>query len=214
MNGAAGNRRERILAAAIEAFARGGFRGATTRAIAEAAGVTDALLFYHFGSKGDLYLAAVKDQLAKLREGLDRACAEREGADPADLLAGFVEVYLCYFLDLEPGLSVTLRELNGVPAPVAAEISRTHYRAVRKLLQEILQAGVDAGSFRPIDVRACALAITGILQIFIRAEASGRSPFTRADAIAQVLEYYRTGLLVSAPPPAARGEGSLAGTPS
>ncbi|TLD68449.1 TetR/AcrR family transcriptional regulator [Phragmitibacter flavus] len=48
-------RREGILRAALEVFAEKGFHGATTRALAEAAGVSEALLFRHFPSKEDLY---------------------------------------------------------------------------------------------------------------------------------------------------------------
>jgi AcrR family transcriptional regulator len=50
--------RERLLAAAAEVFARDGIEGATTRAIAKAAGVNEVTLFRHFKSK-DRLLAAV-----------------------------------------------------------------------------------------------------------------------------------------------------------
>ena len=73
---AVSSRRDRILQAAIEAFATNGYHGASTRDIAELAGVTDPLLFYHFKTKADLYLAAVRDQLEKLSDGLKDATAE------------------------------------------------------------------------------------------------------------------------------------------
>jgi TetR/AcrR family transcriptional regulator, regulator of cefoperazone and chloramphenicol sensitivity len=49
-----------LLTAAIEIFGRDGFAAAATRAIAEAAGVNQALIGYHFGGKPGLYLAAVE----------------------------------------------------------------------------------------------------------------------------------------------------------
>jgi len=49
--------REMLLASATEAFARVGFHAASTRAIAEAAGVNQALIGYHFRNKDGLYLA-------------------------------------------------------------------------------------------------------------------------------------------------------------
>lgn len=198
------SRRERILAAAIEAFARGGFWGASTREIAEAAGVTDPLLFYYFKSKANLYLAAVQDQLAKLRKGLDAALAEAPDAQAR--LRAFVEVYLRYFLDLEPGLTVTLRELNGLPPEAAAAITATHHHAITARLEAILSEGVAAGAYRPLNVPACALAIIGILHIFIRSAMSGHGRFTRDDAIAQVLDYYAAGL---APKPSRTLSGPL-----
>ena len=50
-------RREHILDAAIETFAKYGFSGATTREIARASGVSEAMLFKHFASKDELYKA-------------------------------------------------------------------------------------------------------------------------------------------------------------
>jgi len=50
-------RRESILQAARGVFAENGFRGTTTRALAEAAGVSEALLFQHFPTKEALYAA-------------------------------------------------------------------------------------------------------------------------------------------------------------
>lgn len=49
--------REMLVASATEAFARVGFHAASTRAIAEAAGVNQALIGYHFRNKDGLYLA-------------------------------------------------------------------------------------------------------------------------------------------------------------
>jgi AcrR family transcriptional regulator len=186
------NGRDRILAAAIEAFARGGFQGASTREIAQAAGVTDALVFYHFGSKAELYLAAVEDQLDKLRQGLDAALAGPD--DARGRLRAFVEVYLRYFLDLEPGLTVTLRELHGLPEPTATAISSAWARVVTARLEELLRAGARGGAFASVNAPACATAIIGILHMFIRTAARSPGRFSRAEAIAQVLDYYAVGL--------------------
>ena len=54
------DRRQDILAAAVEVFAKYGFLGATTRRIAEAAGVNEVTLFRYFGSKETLLLEAMQ----------------------------------------------------------------------------------------------------------------------------------------------------------
>lgn len=51
--------RERLLAAAVEAFASLGFEGASLRMIAQKAGVAFQLITYYFGSKEDLWIATV-----------------------------------------------------------------------------------------------------------------------------------------------------------
>ncbi|MCS3782363.1 TetR/AcrR family transcriptional regulator [Tsukamurella ocularis] len=48
-----------ILGAARAAFARGGLAGTTVRSVAEAAGVDSALVHHYFGTKQELYLAAL-----------------------------------------------------------------------------------------------------------------------------------------------------------
>ena len=54
-------RRRQLIDAARRVFAERGFRGATTRQIAAAAGVTEALIFQHFPDKDALY-DAILDQ--------------------------------------------------------------------------------------------------------------------------------------------------------
>lgn len=73
--------RERILDAALDAFSQQGFDGTTTRAIAAAAGVNLGLLSYYFGSKEELWRAAVARAFDALREGLG---ADLRSAPPLD----------------------------------------------------------------------------------------------------------------------------------
>src|SRR6059058_4737465 len=65
--------RDAILAAALDEFAERSFDGATMRAIAARAGVTQPLLNYHFSAKDDLWRAAVD----RLFASLDRVIAAR-----------------------------------------------------------------------------------------------------------------------------------------
>jgi TetR/AcrR family transcriptional regulator len=65
--------RDRILAAAVDLFSERSFDGATTREIAQRAGVTQPLLNYHYKSKDELWRAAVDS----LFDALRRAMAER-----------------------------------------------------------------------------------------------------------------------------------------
>jgi AcrR family transcriptional regulator len=62
--------RERILAAATEVFAREGFDGATSERIAEVSGVGRPSVYQLFGSKNDVFIAAVDRALIRI---LDRA---------------------------------------------------------------------------------------------------------------------------------------------
>src|ERR1700757_4574040 len=60
--------RQRILDAAAREFSAHGLAGARTEAIAAAAGVNKALLYYYFDSKDRLYLAALEDVAGRVRD--------------------------------------------------------------------------------------------------------------------------------------------------
>ena len=56
-------RRLQILSVAVSLFSERGFRGTTTKEIAQAAGVSEAMVFRHFATKEELY-AAILDHKA------------------------------------------------------------------------------------------------------------------------------------------------------
>lgn len=75
---------ERILEAALVEFGTHGFDGASTRAIAQRAGVHQPQINYHFAGKDELWRAAVDHLFARL----DEAMADVAG--PEDLVRAFV----------------------------------------------------------------------------------------------------------------------------
>lgn len=68
---------DRLLDAAVELFAQGGFHGTSIRDIAERAGANVAAGHYHYGSKEGLYLAVLRGQFAEVRAQLERRGANR-----------------------------------------------------------------------------------------------------------------------------------------
>lgn len=187
------SRREEILAAAIRCFSARGFEGASTREIAREAAVKQPLIFYHFGSKADLYLASVFDQLQRLKEGLDAALAVEQ--ETLTQLRVFVQVYYDFFTVLEPGLTVCLRELSGLPGRLADQISQAHHTCATGVLEQIIGDGMADGVLRPLDAGACALAMIGILHVFLRLRPRGSQRFSLEMPVRQVLDVYCAGLL-------------------
>ena len=70
-------RRDQILRVAMRLFSNNGFRGTTTKEIAHASGVSEAMVFRHFATKEDLY-AAILDH---------KACSCGGSFDPAMMAA-------------------------------------------------------------------------------------------------------------------------------
>lgn len=68
-------RREQILDVAVEVFARNGFHGTSMNDVAEAAGVTKPVLYQHFDSKQDLYMALLDEVGNRLLSAISKATA-------------------------------------------------------------------------------------------------------------------------------------------
>src|SRR5690349_790212 len=62
------DRRQDILAAAMDLFAKKGFRGTTTRDLATQADVNEAIIFRHFNTKEELYSAILEHKAGENRE--------------------------------------------------------------------------------------------------------------------------------------------------
>lgn len=66
-------RREQILDVSVQVFARNGFHSTSMNDVAEAAGVTKPVLYQHFDSKQDLYLALLDEAGNRLRNAISKA---------------------------------------------------------------------------------------------------------------------------------------------
>jgi AcrR family transcriptional regulator len=66
----ADQRREQILQTAVNLFSQRGFKGTTTKEIAKAAGVSEAIIFRHFANKEELYGAILHSK--SCRDGLHK----------------------------------------------------------------------------------------------------------------------------------------------
>ncbi len=71
----ADERRDAIVAAAMQEFATGGLVGASTEAIARRVGVSQPYVFQLFGTKKDLFIAVVRSCFARTRLAFDAAAA-------------------------------------------------------------------------------------------------------------------------------------------
>jgi AcrR family transcriptional regulator len=81
--------RERLIDAAIAQFTRAGIGATSLRAVAQAAGVTPAMLHYYFGDKKQMTMAVVNERLLPATAPL-RARIEAAGEEPHELAEAFV----------------------------------------------------------------------------------------------------------------------------
>lgn len=83
-------RRQAVLETACRVFSRSSYRGATTADIAREAGISEPILYRHFGSKRDLYLACLDHAWQTFREEAQAAM----DADPVGCLGVIADKYM------------------------------------------------------------------------------------------------------------------------
>lgn len=88
----ASDRRAALLECACGVFARGSYRGTTTKEIACEAGVSEPILYRHFESKRDLYLACLDEAWARVQALWEKAIAAEP--DPSGWLRAIGVAYL------------------------------------------------------------------------------------------------------------------------
>ena len=87
---------QKLLDAAITAFSESGYKGTSTRDIAERAGVHHPLITYHFKNKDQLWRAAADRIFRELNISLVKAMAEVPELDPRARAETFVRTYVRY----------------------------------------------------------------------------------------------------------------------
>ena len=149
-----------LISAATSLFAANGFTGTTTKQIAKAAGVSEALLFKHFPTKHALYTAmlAEKAQYSELRASIEEASKKRDDERLFTLLAGY---------RIRKGADPTLLRLLLFSALEGHELSdmffQQQYRVFHDLLAGYIRGRIDDGAFRPVDPLLAARAFFGII---------------------------------------------------
>jgi AcrR family transcriptional regulator len=83
-------RRQAVLNTACRVFVKKSYRGATTAEIAREAGISEPILYRHFGSKRDLFLACLDEAWRNFRI----VCEEAIANDPDQCLGAVADAYM------------------------------------------------------------------------------------------------------------------------
>ncbi|GAA4709898.1 TetR/AcrR family transcriptional regulator [Pseudonocardia yuanmonensis] len=144
---------------ATRLFAERGFAGTSLQDIADALGITRPALYYYVKSKDELLAKLVTEvtngPLADLTELVAR------DLDPVQRLRGIVEVIVGRRTAQPARFRLLIRSEAELPAELTAAYDESR-RAVLKVIAGVIDDGVRAGRFRPVDARVAALGVLGM----------------------------------------------------
>ncbi len=179
-------RREQILAAAAELFARHGFHGVGIDEIGAAVGVSGPALYRHFRSKdamlGEMLTGISEVLLAGGQERRDRT------ADPAALLSELIAFHVDFALDNPALITVQERNLGNLTEPDRRRVRALQRRYVEVWVDAVL--GSQPGLTEPT-ARAAAHAVFGLINSTPHSRHLGR------DGMATMLRAMAVGALTS-----------------
>jgi AcrR family transcriptional regulator len=153
-----GSRREQILAAAAELFARHGFHGVGIDEIGAAVGVSGPALYRHFRSK-DAMLGEMLTSISEvlLGGGLDR---QERTADPGKLLGELIAFHVDFALDNPALITVQERNLGNLTDPDRRRVRALQRRYVEVWVQALIETTPDLAE---PTARAAAHAVFGLI---------------------------------------------------
>jgi AcrR family transcriptional regulator len=155
-------RRQDVLDAACRVFSRSSYRGATTAEIAREAGISEPILYRHFGSKRDLYLACLDEAWRSFREESERAIA----TNPEQCLGAIADAYMRSGKRLRV-VDLWIQALTEASEDkVIAAALRKQVREVRDFFADVIRDGQARGVLhedRDADAEAWIFVAAGLL---------------------------------------------------
>ncbi len=165
---AAGDRCEQILQGAMELFAEKGFRGATTREIAQHLGISEALMFKYFPSKEALYRAIIQ----KKTDGSEEMFFPKEAIQAKDDRQVFRSV--ASYLISKNSEDPTFMRLIQYGALEGHELSRiffeTHAMERTRLLSRYIRQRIKERAFKKVSPLLAARAFMGMILHYVQSQ--------------------------------------------
>src|SRR5580658_10600453 len=143
--------RAAILRAAVAEFAEHGIAGARTDAIARAAHVNKALLYYYFKDKDALYEAVLDHVFGGLREQVMPVLESK--LPPREKILQYLGTYFDYIAANPQFPRVVQGEWvqSGAGTARMQRISKEYFRPIFEKLAGVLRDGIAAGEFRAVN---------------------------------------------------------------
>lgn len=188
-------RRSQIAAGLMQVMAQRGYDGSSVAEIARAAGLTQGLVHYHFKNKQEILLVALDNLVTEHQASLaDRV--QLAAGDPLAQVDAYIDFHLGIGADANPEALACWILISG-EALRQPPVCEQYERAISGLavqLGEVVQLGVDCGSFCCSDIPATSSAIVALIQGYFVLAATAKSAIPRGSA-AKCAKQMAAGLL-------------------
>jgi AcrR family transcriptional regulator len=191
------DRKKQLLEIAMKLFSEQGFDGTSTREIAQAAGVNEALIFRHFRTKEDLFWAVLSDRVE--RRGRNRRMRElvQSHGNFREVLVAIAETLLDRTED-----DAAVTRLLFYSALRNRELSnrffQTYGQEKFEMLATLLRAGTGGGDFRKVNPVIAARAFLGmIVYDYLVEEVFGvphAQPLSKRELAVQLVDIFLRGI--------------------
>lgn len=153
--------RDLILDLASDLFLEKGFSGTSMSAIAKAANMTKASLYYHFSNKEDLFIACVTSGYKPALDRLEAIVADQDTNPEKKFAQAFDTLYEIMIGSRVGRMSPLIAEVSRTFPAVASSFHSDYIAPQQALLMQIIQQGVDSGVFAKTDTHAVSHMVFG-----------------------------------------------------
>ena len=177
---------QKLLDAAVEAFSEGGFKGTSTRDIADRAGVHHPLITYHFKNKDRLWRAAADRIFREFNIALVKAMADVPESRPRERAETFIRTYVRYAHD-QPALHKFILQESSHPSARLDWLIRNHlkplFEIVVKSLRELQALGIAPPGDPAILFNMIRVSAGGLLALSEEIKGTSNIDFDREGAL-------------------------------
>lgn len=157
------DRRNQIVEIAAELFSQKGFRGTTTKEIAERAGVSEAIIFRHFATKDDLYAAILSSKIQQAGERLTTQLTEAARRKDDKAFFGSLAFEMLEFHCKDEAFIRLLLYSALEGHDLSAFVFHSAARDFKERIHRYIQQRIADGAFRQINPAVAARAFVGMV---------------------------------------------------
>ena len=154
------SRRDQILKTATKIFCEKTYHGTTLQEIASAVGILKGSLYYYITSKEKLLADIILDALQTLNE--DLLWVENADLTPVERLRQVVREHVKFNAKYREVGTLFLTEKNAISSLEEIDKMMQIFERRDKLIARTLREAIEAGVYRPADIRITSLAIIGL----------------------------------------------------